>query len=576
MAMPKHETSGDEREGSHALGELLGIAAGAFDTTDPVNLARNYLRATRKVAVRPRRAVPAALRYGAGLGLVATNLATRIVGVELPGVIEPDPADRRFADPTWRDNLLFHGLLQTYLLTAQLIVEVAEAARLDAPEGPKAEFAAHLLADTIAPTNALLTNPAALKRAFESGGRSVVRGLANMVRDIARNDGWPRQVDTSPFRLGRTIAATRGKVVFRNELIEVLQYTPQTDEVHEIPLLVCPPWINRYYIADLAPGKSLIEWALRHGHTTFAISYRNPDESMADLTFDDYLRLGPLTAIDVAREISGSDTVNTLSICLGGTMNTMVLAYLDAVDDKLVNSSTYLVSATDYQGAGALATVFADPSTVDALARKMDRRGYLDGREMARTFDLIKANDLVFRYLIDGWLMGEQPPQFDMLAWNADSTNMPGKAHAQFLRQLYIENSLANDRFEAMGERLLVSDIKTDSYIVAGVDDHIVPWSVAYRTTQLFKGPVRFVMTSGGHIAGIVCPPSPKARLWTNDDLPPDPQAWRANAIEHHESWWTDWAAWIGSRAGELREPPTTGSATYPVLGEAPGSYVRS
>jgi polyhydroxyalkanoate synthase len=567
---------GDENRDQSALSELLGIAAGAFDTTDPVNLARNYLRAARKVAVRPRRAVPAGLRFGAGLGLVATNLATRVVGVELPGVIEPDPADRRFSDPTWRDNLLFHGLLQTYLLTAQLIVEVAEAARLDAPEGPKAEFAAHLLADTIAPTNALLSNPAALKRAFETGGRSVVRGLANLVRDVARNDGWPRQVDASPFRLGRTIAATRGKVVFRNELIEVLQYTPQTDEVHEIPLLVCPPWINRYYIADLAPGKSLIEWAVRHGHTTFAISYRNPNSSMGELTFDDYLRLGPLTAIDVAREICGSETVNTLSICLGGTMNTMVLAYLDAVGDNLVNSSTNLVSATDYQGAGALATVFADPSTVDALARKMDRRGYLDGREMARTFDLIRANDLVFRYLIDGWLMGEQPPQFDMLAWNADSTNMPGKAHAQFLRKLYIENALANDRFEALGERLSVSEVKTDSYIVAGVDDHIVPWPVAYRTTQLFKGPVRFVMTSGGHIAGIVSPPSPKARLWTNDDLPPDPEAWRANAVEHSESWWTDWAAWIGSRAGELREPPSTGSATYPLLGEAPGSYVRS
>ena len=575
MAATQHDRTDDQRDQS-ALGELLGIAAGAFDTTDPVNLARNYLRATRKVVVRPRRAVPAALRFGAGLGLVATNLATRVVGVELPGVIEPDPGDRRFADPTWRDNLVFHGLLQTYLLAAQLIVEVAEAARLDAPDGPKAEFAAHLLADSIAPTNALLTNPAALKRAFETGGTSVLRGLANFVRDVARNDGWPRQVDTSPFRLGRTIAATRGKVVFRNELIEVLQYTPQTDEVHELPLLVCPPWINRYYIADLAPGKSLIEWAVRHGHTTFAISYRNPDASMADLTFDDYLRLGPLTAIDVAREICGTDTVNTLSICLGGTMNTMVLGYLDAVGDHLVNSSTYLVSATDYQGAGALATVFADPSTVDALARKMDRNGFLDGREMARTFDLIKANDLVFRYLIDGWLMGEQPPQFDMLAWNADSTNMPGKAHAQFLRKLYIENALATDRFEAMGERLHVSDIKTDSYIVAGADDHIVPWNIAYRTTQLFKGPVRFVMTSGGHIAGIVCPPSPKARLWTNDDLPPDPQAWRANAMEHHESWWTDWAAWIDSRAGELREPPPTGSATYPVLGEAPGSYVRS
>jgi polyhydroxyalkanoate synthase len=575
MAMAQHD-HGDEQRDPSALGELLGIAAGAFDTTDPVNLARNYLRATRTVVVRPRRAVPAALRFGAGLGLVATNLATRVVGVELPGVIEPDPSDRRFADPTWRDNLLFHGLLQTYLLTAQLIVEVAEAARLDPPDGPKAEFAAHLLADAIAPTNGLLTNPAALKRAFETCGRSVLHGAANLVRDVARNDGWPRQVDTRPFRLGRTIAATRGKVVFRNELVEVLQYTPQTDEVHEIPLLVCPPWINRYYIADLAPGRSLIEWAVRHGHTTFAISYRNPDDSMAELTFDDYLRLGPLTAIDVAREVCGSDTVNTLSICLGGTMNTMMLAYLDAVGDRFVNSSTNLVSAVDYQGAGALATVFADPSTVDALARKMDRRGYLDGREMAHTFDLIKANDLVFRYLIDGWLMGEQPPQFDMLAWNADSTNMPGKAHAQFLRKLYLENALANDRFEVLGERLIVSDIKTDSYLVAGAEDHIVPWSVAYRTTQLFKGPVRFVMTSGGHIAGIVSPPNPKARLWTNDELPPDPEAWRANAVEHHESWWTDWAAWIGARAGDLREPPSTGSATYPVLGEAPGSYVRS
>jgi polyhydroxyalkanoate synthase len=564
------------REGSSALSDLLGVAAGAFDTTDPVALARNYLRATRRVAVRPHRAIPAALRFGAGLGLVATNLATRVVGVELPRVIEPDPADRRFSDPTWHDNLVFHGLLQAYLLTAQLIIEVAESARLDAPEGPKAEFAARLLADTIAPTNLLLTNPLALKRAFETNGTSVVHGLRNMIRDIARNGGWPRQVDASPFRLGRTTAATRGKVVFRNELIEVLQYTPQTDEVHEIPLVVCPPWINRYYIADLAPGKSLIEWAVRHGHTTFAISYRNPDESTRDLTFDDYLRLGPLTAIDVAREICGVETVNTLSICLGGTMNTMVLAYLDAVGDKLVNSSTYLVAATDYEGAGALATVFADPATIAALARKMDRRGYLDGREMARTFDLIKANDLVFRYLVDGWLLGEEPPRFDMLAWNNDSTNMPGKAHAQFLRKLYLENALANDRFEAMGERLIVSEIATDSYIVAGADDHIVPWQVAYRTTQLFKGPVRFVMTSGGHIAGIVCPPSPKARLWTNDDLPADPEAWRAGTTEHHESWWTDWTAWIGSRAGELREPPSTGSATYPVLGEAPGSYVRS
>jgi polyhydroxyalkanoate synthase len=297
---------------------------------------------------------------------------------------------------------------------------------------------------------------------------------------------------------------------------------------------------------------------------------------MRDLTFDDYVRLGPLSAIDVARDIAGSETVNTLAICLGGTMNAMALAYLDAVGDRLVSSSTYLVSAIDYQGSGELADVFADPPTIDALARKMEKTGFLDGRDMAHTFDLLRANDLVFRYLVDGWLMGQQPPAFDLLAWNADSTNLPGKAHAQFLREMYVDNSLARDRMKIMGERLLVSEISTDTYIVAGADDHIVPWPVAYRSTQLVKGPVRFVMTSGGHIAGIVCPPHPKARMWTNDELPSDPEAWRAGATEHAASWWSDWAGWIGDRAGALREPPTTGSATYPVLGEAPGSYVRS
>jgi polyhydroxyalkanoate synthase subunit PhaC len=563
-------------KGSSSLGDLLGIDEASFDTVDPVALARSGLRAARRVALRPTRAVPALLRFGGGVSLVGTNLATRLVGIELPRVVEPDAHDQRFADPTWHDNLGFHALVQVYLLTAQMIVELAEAARLPPPDGPKAEFAARLLGDTIAPTNALLTNPKALKRALETGGFSVLHGLVNMVRDVVGNDGWPSQVDSSPFELGRTTAATPGKVVFRNDLIEVLQYTAQTDEVFELPLLVCPPWINRYYIADLAPDKSLIEWAVRHRHTTFAVSYRNPDESMRDLTFDNYLRLGPLTAIDVAREITGSETVNTLSICLGGTMNVMVLAYLAARGEHTVNTATYLNSATDYQDAGSLATVFADPSTINSLVRKMEHTGYLDGKAMAHTFDLLRANDLVFRYVVDGWLLGRSPPAFDLLAWNADSTNMPGKVHAEFLRTMYLENALAHDRFVALGEPLIVSEIDTDSYIVAGVDDHIVPWRVSYRSTQLFKGPVRFVMTSGGHIAGIVNPPHPKARLWTNHDLPADPDAWQAHAIEHRDSWWNDWSTWIASRAGKLRVPPSLGNSGYPVLGDAPGSYVRS
>jgi polyhydroxyalkanoate synthase len=558
------------------LSDLLGVAEAAFDTADPVSLGRSYVRAMGRLGVRPLRALPACIRFGAGLGMVATNLATRLVGIELPGVAEPDPRDARFQDPTWRENFAFHGLLQVYLLTGRLVRELVEAARLGPPDGPKAEFAASLLVDAIAPTNLLLTNPRALKRVFETNGTSAVRGARNFVRDVLENDGWPRQVDRSSFVLGTNTASTPGKVVFRNELIEVIQYSPSTADVYEIPLVVIPPWINRYYIADLAPGKSLVAWAVEHGHTTFAVSFRNPDASMGDLSLDDYLRLGALTAIDVARAISGSETVNTLGICLGGTMSVMTLAYLAACGDSFVNAATFLNSAVDYEGAGLLATVFADPTTVEGLVRRIEKKGYLDGKEMARTFDLLRANDLVFRYVVDGWLLGESAPAFDLLNWNSDYTNMPGRAHAEFLRHMYLENVLPRDEYVAMGERLRVSEITTDAYIVAGVEDHIVPWRVSYRTTQLLKGQVRFAMTSGGHIAGIVSPPGPRARVWTNDDLPVDPDEWRAGAEEHRDTWWNDWAKWVATRAGSRVSPPPMGGPAYPATDDAPGTYVLS
>lgn len=559
-----------------ALGELLGITEAAFDTADPVSLARSYAGAMRRTASRPWRAAPAIARFGVGLGLTGAHLATRALGHPLPEVVHPEPGDARFRDPTWTDNLLYHGLLDCYLLTARLVRDLVGAAGLEGSEGPKAEFAASIVADAVAPTNLVLGNPRAMKRAFETGGTSVVRGARNLVHDLAKNEGWPSQVDRSSFVLGENVAATPGRVVFRNELVEILQYAPATDEVFERPLVVVPPWINRYYIADLAPGKSLVQWAVEHGHTTFAVSFRNPDESMRELTFDDYLRLGPLTAIDVAREITGSETVNTLSICLGGTMTAMCLAYLDACGDRLVNSSTFLNCAVDYSDPGLPGRVFADPATLESLTRRMERHGYLPGKDIAHTFDLLRANDLVFRYVVDSWLLGEKPPAFDLLAWNADSTNLPGKAHAEFLRKAYLENALARDEYTALGERLMISEIGTDAYVVAGIDDHIVPWQASYRTTQLFKGPMRFVMTSGGHIAGIVSPPGPKVRLWTNDELQRDPEAWKAGATEHRDTWWNDWSRWLAERGGELGAPPTMGSAAHPPAAAAPGAYVRS
>ena len=403
-----------------------------------------------------------------------------------------------------------------------------------------------------------------------------MRGVRNFARDVVRNGGWPSQVDRAAFVLGSNTAATPGTVVFRNELIEVLQYTPQTETVHEIPLVVCPPWINRYYIADLAPGRSLVEWAVRAGHTTFAVSYRNPDASMRDLTFDDYLRLGPLTAIDVVREITGRDTVNLLGICLGGTMNAMALAYLDACGDDVVNSSTYLNSAADYSGAGALSSVFADSATVDGLIDRMEAKGYLEGTEMAHTFDLLRANDLVFRYLVDGWLLGKPLPTFRPARLERRQHEHAREGARSLLAADVRGEHARTRRVRRDGGALMVSEIGTDSYIVAAIDDHIVPWRVSYRSTQIFKGPVRFVLTSAGHIAGIVNPPSPRSRLWTNDELPADADEWLGAATQHHDTWWNDWIAWFGERAGERVAPPSMGSERHPVLGDAPGTYVRA
>ena len=558
-----------------------GLEPGVFESVlgdvDPLSMVRSLRRAGRHLAVRPHVSVPALVRFGARTGTAALDVLARATTGRLEEPVLIEKGDTRFKDPTWSRNPGFRLLLESYLAWGRLIEELVDRAGLDESTETTARFAGRLLADATAPTNLLLTNPAALKRAFETGGTSVVHGLRNLATDLTQNGGWPRQVDTSPFELGVNIAASPGKVVFRNELIEVLQYEATTPEVYEIPLVVFPPWINRYYIADLAPDKSLVEWAVKHGHTTFAVSYRNPDTTTRDLTFDDYVRLGPLTAIDVARSVAGCDVANVISICLGGTLTTIALAYLEAVGDHLVNSSTLLNSALDYSNSGVLADVFANGDAVDAMCRRMEKKGFLDAEEMTRTFSLLRANDLVFRYVVDGWLLGQDPPAFDLLAWNADGTRMPGRTHSYFLRKMYGENALAEGTLTVLEEPLALSSIRPEHYVVAAIDDHIVPWQSSYRTTQLIKAPTRFVLTSAGHIAGIVNPPNPKARHWVNDgDTPTDPAAWKASATQHADSWWQDWANWIGEHAGDLRPPRELGTTTHPPLADAPGEYVRS
>jgi polyhydroxyalkanoate synthase len=365
-------------------------------------------------------------------------------------------------------------------------------------------------------------------------------------------------------------------VVYRSDLIELIQYEPQVKRVHAVPLLFCPPWINKYYIMDLAPGKSLIEWAVQHGHTCFAISYRNPDGSMRDLDFEDYLRQGPLDAVRVVREITGAPEVNTLSVCLGGTLTAIGLAHNAAIGDRSIKSATFLNTHTDFSVPGTLG-VFTDEATIAGLEKQMAKQGFLDSDKMAHTFDALRANDLVFNYVVNNWLLGKKPPAFDLLVWNKDSTRMPAKMHSQYLRSCYLRNEFARGEFEIDGHKLDPGKVDIDTYVLSAVDDHIVPWVSGYRTTQLLGGDNRFVLSTSGHIAGIVNPPGPKPKHWTNEAHPADPAEWKDTAQLQTGTWWEDWAKWIAKQGGpKVAAPRQLGSTDHPPIEPAPGSYVRT
>jgi polyhydroxyalkanoate synthase len=556
--------------------DAVGVPAGIEDL-DSLGLVASLTRALAGSFFHPLKVSRAMVHYNLGLLATARALGAQLVhGGPGEGVMTPGPRDQRFEDVAWASNPMFFGLLQLYLLNVRLFEELVEVSDGNQPRSEKARFAAGLIADAAAPTNFLFSNPSALVRAFETGGRSVAKGLANLVDDAMNNNGWPKKVDSSAFHLGENLAATRGEVIYRNELIELIQYWPTTQTVHEIPLLMCPPWINRYYIMDLSPGRSLAEWAVTHGFSTFAISYRNPDSSFSDTTFDDYLLRGPLAALDVVRDVTGATQVNTVSVCLGGTLSVAMMAYLAEADEgDGIRSATLLNALTDHEAAGVLSRVFTDRKAVARIERHMARRGYLEAESLSNSFDLLRANDLVFRPLVSRWLLGEDPPAFDLLAWNAHPTRLPAAMHSFYLRHFWIDNELARDELELAGRRLVLSKIATETYIVGAVEDHIVPWTSSYRTTQLLSAPSRYVLTSSGHIAGIVNPPNPKARFWHNEANPPGAEEWREGATMVTDTWWNDWIAWLRLRSGGQQPPPSMGNDRHPVLCPAPGSYVR-
>jgi polyhydroxyalkanoate synthase len=450
-----------------------------------------------------------------------------------------------------------------------------EAGGADWREVEQARFLFNAVTSAAAPTNTLLGNPAALKRAWDTAGRSLLRGTGHMLHDLVRNGGLPRQVDRSAFAVGEDLGISPGAVVHRTDVIEVIQYAPSTPRVRQRPVVIVPPPIGRFYFLDLRPGRSMVEYAVSQGLQVFMISWRNPTKEQADWGLDTYAQ-GVLDAVDVAREVTGSPDVVTMGLCAGGQVMTTALNHLAADADDRVSAASYAVTLLDFSSRAPLGA-FSGPRLLDIARRNSSRKGVISAREMGSVFTWMRPDDLIFNYLVSEWLMGEDPPAFDILAWNADGTNLPARLHEQFL-EIFGSNSLIRaGGLTVLGTPVHLSRITVPTFVTGALTDHLTPWDGCYRTTQLLSGPSTFVLSYSGHIQSLVNPPgNPKAHYWTGGEPVPDPQAWRASAERHTGSWWEPWADWLRAHTGdEVPAPAALGSAGHPPLEPAPGSAVR-
>ena len=512
----------------------------------------------------------AAARY---LELMSHSYA-RLLGQPAP---ELPADDKRFADRAWRENLAFDLLRQSYLIGAQWLLEVADGLREVSPELHKRlRFWTQQVVDALSPANFPLTNPEVLQETLRTGGQNLVQGTKNLLSDLQK--GQISMVPDSSFQVGRDLAITPGQVIYRNELIELIQYTPTTAQVQAIPILVVPPWVNKYYVMDLRPANSLFKYLLDSGFALFTVSWKNPSPGDAALEMDlaDYMERGPLTALSVVCAITGQDTANMVGYCAGGILLQITLAYLVATGGPSVNTATFFATHQDYTQIGDLGVFISEPE-VRLLELMMDASGgYLDGRNLAATFSILRANDLLWHFVLNNYLLGQEPPAFDLLYWNGDGTRVPARLHSTMLRELFLNNKLKEPGAVSIrGVGLDTRRITVPTYAVAGSTDHIVPWQGAFEIRKLFGGPVHFVLGESGHIAAIINPPAAGKRCyWTNDDGTDSAAKWLAGAAQQKGSWWPDWIGWLEERSGGPVPPPTVGNAQYPPLAAAPGTYV--
>jgi polyhydroxyalkanoate synthase len=507
------------------------------------------------------------------------SAARRMAGEETKPAIEPSPRDKRFKDPEWRSNQFFDFVLQLYLLTthwAQELVKNAEG--VDPHTRKKAEFYVQQITNAIAPSNFVFTNPEVLRETLASNGGNLVRGMKMLAEDIEAGHGTLRirQSDPSNLVVGVNMATTPGKVIFQNELMQLIQYTPTTETVLRTPLLIVPPWINKFYILDLKPEKSYIKWCVDQGITVFVISWVNPDKELGKKTWADYMTEGPLTAMDVIEKVTGEMKVHTAGYCVGGTMLASTLAYLAEKRRQRVTSATFFAAQVDFTHAGDL-LVFVDEDQLSALERDMQAAGVLDGGRMAMAFNMLRSNDLIWSYVVSNYLKGQPPSAFDLLHWNSDATRMPAANHSFYLRNCYLENRLSSGSMVLDNTLLDLSKVKVPVYNLATREDHIAPADSVLYGSQFFGGPVKYVLSGSGHIAGVVNPPAGgKYQYWTNDNIKdiklPD---WIKGATEHKGSWWPDWQQWLEGLDAERVPARAVGSEAMPPIEDAPGSYVQ-
>ena len=556
------------------------IRSAANHIPDPFGLVSPYLNWLDHCIREPMHLAQTSGEFWEKSTHLCSSVWQRMLGMDVEPIIEPDSDDRRFLNPVWSEHPGYDFLKQLYLLYADSVYQSFDGdSALNEQETEKLKFFVQLWIDAVAPTNFAVTNPLVKAEALRTNGMSLLNGYRNFLKDWEQSGEHFRVSLSNPeaFELGKNIATTPGNVVFQNEFIQLIQYLPVTDRVIKEPLLVIPPWINKYYILDLKPENSFVKWLINQGHTVFIISWVNPDESYADKTFEHYMVDGVYAALQAIEQLTGTDKVNAVGYCLGGTLLAATLAHMAVYGDERIQSATFLTTLIDFSDPGEIRH-FIDEQQVLKLEEKMSEKGYLEGSSMASAFSMLRANELIWSTVIDSYLMGKEAPAFDLLHWNADSTRMPEAMHSFYLRNMYLDNLLSQPGgVELAGEPLDMGRITTPAYFLSTLDDHIAPWRTTYNGARLFSGPVRFVLGGSGHLAGVINPPEKNKYHYhiATRGLPSEPDAWLHQAKKFPGSWWPDWQNWIERFSGDRVAARSPGMSHFPVIEDAPGSYVR-